>query len=367
MASGCRADLVTIDGTPVSVRITGKVADAQVPMGLAVTPCDGPLDLSKGKHVLLTARGVDVGYSIDRLVLASGTEVMPATTAAGHVNITPPAPTPATVTVTKNGDTKVRAHVSEASKPFWLVLGESNSPGWHARIVNGSDLGPSQLVDGYANGWLVTAPKSGAFDVVFEWTPQRQVRVAIWLSLLGVLLCLAIIAFTWRRSTVIATAATPLAGDADVDLSWRGGSPPPQNARIRWLAPLVTGLLAALVVAPWVGALTALVVFGLVARPRVRPWILAVPALLLALCGLYIVIQQARYRYPPVFEWPTVFPHARTLAWIAVLLLAADAIVEILRSRAAAEPTGGEAQRERPVNGGAAAEPTGGEAQRSDP
>ena len=50
-----------------------------------------------------------------------------------------------------------------------------------------------------------------------------------------------------------------------------------------------------------------------------------VPGALLALCALYIVVEQYRYRYPSVFEWPTVFPHARTLAWIAVMLLAADA------------------------------------------
>jgi hypothetical protein len=29
-----------------------------------------------------------------------------------------------------------------------------------------------------------------------------------------------------------------------------------------------------------------------------------------------------------------VFPHARTLAWIAVVLVMADGVVEILRSRA---------------------------------
>jgi hypothetical protein len=34
---------------------------------------------------------------------------------------------------------------------------------------------------------------------------------------------------------------------------------------------------------------------------------------------------------------------------------------------AAAEPTGGEAERERPMTGGAAAEPTGGEAERERP
>ena len=54
VASGCRADLVMIDGKPVPVRITGKVADARSPMGLTVTPCNGALDLGKGPHVLTT-------------------------------------------------------------------------------------------------------------------------------------------------------------------------------------------------------------------------------------------------------------------------------------------------------------------------
>jgi arabinofuranan 3-O-arabinosyltransferase len=340
VASGCRRDLVMLDGKPVAVRVNGKVEDAQSPMGLTVTPCDGTLRLDRGPHVLTTARGADVGFSIDRLAFASGTAAMPATAAAGHVRITPSAPASATVDVVHNGDTKVRVHVTDASKPFWLVLGESNSPGWHAHVVNGHDLGPSQLVDGYANGWLMKA-RPGSFDVVFEWTPQRQVRAAILLSLFTVLLCFGIIAFTWiRRRSVVATADTPLPGDADVDVAWDGGVTAARDTRLRVLAPLVTGLLGALVVAPWVGVLIAVIVFGLVVRPRIRPWLLAVPAGLLGLCGVYIVVQQARYKYPPVFEWPTVFPHARTLAWIAVLLLTADAVVEILQARARSRNAG---------------------------
>ena len=76
------------------------------------------------------------------------------------------------------------------------MLGQSQSPGWQAHIQGGRNLGSSELVDGYANGWLVT-PTKKSFDVVLEWTPQRQVWAALWLSLLGVLLCLGLVAFTW--------------------------------------------------------------------------------------------------------------------------------------------------------------------------
>ena len=102
---------------------------------------------------------------------------------------------------------------------------------------------------------------------------------------------------------------------------------------MRWIAPVVCGLLAALVVAPWVGLLVGATVALVVAWPRSRAVLMLAPAALLALCALYIIVEQYRYRYPSVFEWPTVFPHARTLAWIAVVLLAADAVTEILRTR----------------------------------
>jgi hypothetical protein len=331
--SGCRSDLVAIDGNLVPVRITGNTADAQKPAGLAVTPCGGSIPLSAGTHVLTTAPGNRIGFSIDRVALASGTPATPLTVAQGHVKVATAVPAPATVDVTHNGATKMRAHVQGARAPFWLVLGQSRSPGWHARI-DGHDLGAPQLVDGYANGWLVTPPAGGAFDVVFEWTPQRQVWGAIWLSLLGALLCIGIIAVTWvRRRSVLATAATARTGDADAALAWSPGGAVGRGSRVRWIAPVACGLLAGLAVAPWVGVLIAAIVALVVVRPKLRPLVMLTPAVLLALCGVYMAVEQYRYVYPSVFEWPTLFPRARTLAWIAVVLLAADAVVEILRAR----------------------------------
>ena len=51
----------------------------------------------------------------------------------------------------------------------------------------------------------------------------------------------------------------------------------------------------------------------------------------IALAALYTAVQQLRYHYLAQFEWPTRFHAAHTLAWWAVLLLAADALVELVR------------------------------------
>jgi arabinofuranan 3-O-arabinosyltransferase len=319
--------LVTIDGRPVPVRITGTPGAAGAVMGLGVAACREGLRLGAGNHTLTTARGKDAGFSIDRLVLASGTADEPVQLVDGRVSaIGPPAPAVPLVRVRHSGETKLRVHVSNATQPFWLVLGQSQSPGWQARIRGGKNLGGSELVDGYANGWLVT-PTTPSFDVTLEWTPQRQVWAALWLSLLGVFLCLGLVAFTWRRRRVAVT----LPHDDEVEIDWRAGAP--LRGHARWIAIAASALLAAVVVTPWVGLLAGAAAWALTAKARLRAIVLFVPAALLLIIGIYIAVQQHRYQYPSVFEWPTLFPHARTPAWIAVVLLAADAVIDIVRRR----------------------------------
>jgi hypothetical protein len=181
-----------------------------------------------------------------------------------------------------------------------------------------------------------------------EWTPQKQVRAALWISLLAAVMCLVIAGLTTRRRILAGaeTAAHPHDADldvadldvadldvADLDVAWTWSTTRARNA---WIAPLLAGVLTGVTVAPWAGVLVA----GLIAlvqwRPRLRGYVLVLPAALLFLCGLYITVQQARHHYPPVFEWPTVFGRARTPAWIAVMLLAGDAMAHALRDHARA-------------------------------
>jgi hypothetical protein len=88
-----------------------------------------------------------------------------------------------------------------------------------------------------------------------------------------------------------------------------------------------------LLVTPWVGLVAGAATLAVLRRPRLR-WLLAVGApTALAVAGGYVFLQQWRHEYPAVFEWPTFFDGVHTIAWLAVVLLAADATVEFIRTR----------------------------------
>ena len=107
---------------------------------------------------------------------------------------------------------------------------------------------------------------------------------------------------------------------------------PSVSRRAQVLVPLGVGVLAAVAVTPWAGlVVAALVAFG--QRSRVgRLVLLLAPPALVALIGVYIAWSQRRYDIPPVFEWPTLFPRARTLAWLALLLAVGAVALDLSRS-----------------------------------
>jgi hypothetical protein len=91
-------------------------------------------------------------------------------------------------------------------------------------------------------------------------------------------------------------------------------------------------LLAAVLTNPLPGLLVGLLVPAALVRPRLRV-VLAIGApVALGLAGLY-VLEQTLNEYPPVFEWPTFFDRVHVLGWLAVALIAADALVEVVRTR----------------------------------
>ncbi len=215
----CRKGLVSIDGNPVWLEITGSSSTALSGGGLQFKGCGpdaGGVKLGAGNNTITSANGHASGFNIDRLVLdsapgggpelpASPTTALNASGPSGAGPATGNSPGSAAAPVVKvlsKTPVSMRLEVRNATKPFWLVLGESHSLGWQASVQGSGNLPPPELMDGFANGWLVnpaklTSARNGAFYVTLNWQPQNNVWIALWLSALGFVLCLIIVAFSY--------------------------------------------------------------------------------------------------------------------------------------------------------------------------
>ena len=224
----CMDNLLTIDGTAYPVRIVGSTAAALDNQPVQVEPCGANdvhgIRLGPGLHTIRTALGhtPTTGWNIDQLVLDSapggGPEAEPS---PAQVAPAPSAPAPAVTVLTKTATTaKLRA--TGVHGAFWLVLGQSIDAGWHA-TTSGYSLGPPTLIDGFANGWLVTpaelagAVHHGTFDVTLTFAPQHLVDVALVVSLLGFVGCIAVAVApddwwtrrVWRRLRAVRKPTRP--------------------------------------------------------------------------------------------------------------------------------------------------------------
>jgi len=292
----CRDDLVALDGEPLPVRaaddVRGATSDAQRFVGCT------PVTLASGSHRLVTAPA-SAGASVDRIVLASAPGGDPAPLGVrGTV-----APPDADLEVTVETSDRVEATIT-GDDPVWFVLAQSDSAGWSVDVDGGS-VGPRERVDGYANGWLVTPDGDGPVEVVVRWRPQRLVPVGLAVSAIALVVALVLL---WRSPGEVMTpvATTPT-------LVWR--RPAPQVPHGRAVAVLVAlGVVGLVIAPPAVAALGVVAAVALVAGP---PWSL----------GLAVV--------GPVALGASRALSRPSLAWLAVLVLLALALVDVPVSRRA--------------------------------
>ena len=174
--SSCQSDLLSIDGQPVWLSVSGSSSAALAGDGLNVSLC-GPdaagLHLGAGTHVLEAANGHTTGWNLDELALDSAAG---GAADARRVAHRPGRPTPLprawpTARATSQSATTIHVRVSgitAAAGPFYLVLGESINRGWTATVDGGPSLGAPELIDGFANGWIVNPRLVAGAD------PQRD-------------------------------------------------------------------------------------------------------------------------------------------------------------------------------------------------
>jgi hypothetical protein len=237
------------------------------------------------------------------------------------------------VQVTSSSSTKIHLRVTGATRPFWLVLGESVNTGWKATVDGtGRNLGTSTLIDGFANGWLVQPGAAGSLLITLQWTPQTVEDATLVVSGLGALTCVALALWPWRRRRTQG-AALDLPAPTLVSPFAPGRSVPVVLAAT---VAAGCGLVAAILVPqPAFIAIFAGVIAGVfisLVRPRARGVLgLIVVGFTAAAVG-YILVTQASQHFPPG-GWSSHFEAANVLVWVAVVFLGADLVVDLVRSR----------------------------------
>jgi len=355
----CRSDLLNIDGRPISLRVTGSTTAALAGDGVTVGTC-GPdaagITLSAGNHVVVSELGTATGLDVDQLALDSAPAGAAPTSGHSDALLAAPVPGPApTVQVTSSSSTKIHLRVTGATRPFWLVLGESINTGWKATVAgSGRNLGTSTLIDGFANGWLVQPGAAGPLSITLQWTPQTVEDATLVVSGLAALTCVALALWPRRRRRsrgahrIDLTAATGHVTDtASIEQGVAADLPAPtlvspfapgRSVPVGLAATVAAacGLVAAILVpqpafvAIFAGVIAA--VFVSLVIPRARGLLgLVVVGFTAAAVG-YILVTQASQHFPPG-GWSSHFEAANVLVWVAIVFLGADLVVDLVRSR----------------------------------
>ena len=380
LPGNCVGNLLTIDGNPVYVRVVGSTQQALSGSEVQVVPCGpdaGGITLGAGTHVVETVPGHNTtcssrpltctGWDLDQLVLDSaagggtGSSGFPTAQGTPVLSATQPG-SPPTVTQTSSHIDTQTARVTGATQPFELVLGESVNKGWKAvaqpaaNAPTGShavDLGPSQLADGFANGWQVTQADLGAlggsnFTVTLTWTPQKVVWGALALSSAMLVLCL-LLAFLPTRSRRWLRARLPrrLRGPAGPDAPKWAATPFDSPALtlpflrdpavrlsarpLTFLRSIVIGAVTAGVASLVLPGGAALAVGGVVVAGLLLPWVRVVATVgglgFIVAGAVHVIRGQEIHHYAPGSDWAGSFVHAGNLVWIGVALLLADGVI----------------------------------------
>ena len=318
--TGCRTDLLSVNGTPVPITATGSTADLLGGKGITFSTCTGaPIAFQSGANTIIGAKDPSIPLTTDTVAFGSASGGAPLGIASGRFDL-PSAQAEVPATVIHQSRTSVSATIEGTGAPTTLVFGQSLSSGWSLSVDGHRVAGSPRLVDGFANGWdLPALPVGSIHHVVLTWTPQKTVDLALYASAigLGIVLLLAL-----RRPRRMAAPTAPL----DVPLLWsrRGGL---RSSGRPHLLAVVLAISIATLVTSWL-AFIPLALLGLVvARGR---WgrALSVGLMVTGLGVATATVALGAHRWPWNILWPTHFGVANGCIWGVLAVLFVDATIE---------------------------------------
>ncbi len=295
--TGCREDLVTINGRGLALRLRGTVRNVLLGHPINADIC-GPrtLALESGVHRVSTSRGLQSGWDVDSIILRDANRG--ALASSESANIT-----------SERGRRQIDGTTCITS--CWLEGPDGWNEGWVASI-EGQALPPPRASAGGRNMWYIDSDQFPESErVILTWTPQRAMWWAIGITLGAIVALLATAAIDSRRrsSRRQSPAKTPSHSAASA-------------ASARRLMIGLTLLVSVLVISPWWGVILTVLVFIFRRHPRV---LMFLGGGLVGLGLLFVIAQQIRTGAEPGFGWPSVFSRAHrptlaglVLVWVVV-------------------------------------------------
>ena len=226
---GCLT-VARVDGEPVTVRPAAPVTGSS----FLASSCGPARRLAAGPHEWTSVRE----FTSDLVVWSDG------------ASSTEPPSRSSVVDLGNDSDQAGRppspgwtGELPERSEDVVVVAGVGYDPAWRL-TVDGTDLGPPVLVNGYAAGWVVTAGERAT--LALSYGPQQAALVGLAIS--GVTLLFA--------AGVVATRRRAMAADVREREPWARALEPPAQGRARQpgpprVAPARGRWRAALTVAGW--------------------------------------------------------------------------------------------------------------------
>lgn len=284
----CRTDLVTLDFSPIAVRIESHDGHKAT-----LRACD-PVILDRGQRILSTSSDSDV--TIDRILLRSS-----ASNAA----------TPSTVVPPNIERTSRRVDLPACpAASCWIESTDGWNLGWSARI-DGIEAERSLASAAGRGTWEYSSANPTRF--VSTWTPQRIMWLGIGVSILGLIGCLILLLPTEQLRRKVLGSATSSVQTTSV-LQPKSTTPMTPSPL---LETVLLGTSVALLVHPIAGVGVALVSKLLRSRPRV----VEVACLGMVCAGYaYVVVQQWRYSTPAGFGWPGTYAKVHGLVVLAAVI-----------------------------------------------
>ena len=318
--TGCRTDLLQVNGVAVPIAGSGSTADLLNGKGITFSTCSTtPISFQAGANTIIGAKDPSIPLTTDTVALGSAGGGAPLSITNGRFDL-PPAQAAVPATVLHQSRTSVSATIEGTGAPTTLVFGQSLSSGWSLSIDGHRWSLSPRLVDGFANGWDLPAfPAGSVHHLVLTWSPQKTVDLALYASVIGLGLVLVL---TLRRSRRLGFPTAAL----DVPTFWSRRRDLRSSGRPHLVAILVAIAIATFTTS-WL-ALPAFALFGVVvARGR---WGRAMSVALMT-AGLAITtfsVAIGAHRWPWNILWPTHFGVANGCTWAVLAILFVDATIE---------------------------------------